>query len=120
MSWSRQDGRVDITTATCAKPLIARPLELIAQKSAGLAPFAVSRDAWAGVFSGGPGAFPSPRANLLADVARRGFEQFAAALERAWDDGKPSRSPPFERVGNAYLEFAAPSHPTIRRCEAGA
>ena len=39
-------------------------------------------------------------------MARRGFELFAAALKRAWDDGRPDPFTAFERLGRAYLEFA--------------
>src|SRR5262249_51275344 len=46
------------------------------------------------------------RDDLLVDVARRGFDQFAQALARAWDDGRPEAFAAFERVGRAYLEFA--------------
>jgi len=43
---------------------------------------------------------------LLADVARRGFEAFANALEKAWNGGAPEPFAAFERLGEAYLEFA--------------
>jgi AcrR family transcriptional regulator len=43
---------------------------------------------------------------LLADVARRGFEAFTTALERAWNGGAPQPFAAFERLGKAYLEFA--------------
>jgi AcrR family transcriptional regulator len=46
------------------------------------------------------------RDDLLVDVARRGFDLFAQALARAWDDGRPEAFAAFERVGRAYLEFA--------------
>ena len=42
----------------------------------------------------------------MSDVARRGFEQFDAALLRAWDDGKPDVFTAFDRLGKAYLQFA--------------
>jgi hypothetical protein len=42
----------------------------------------------------------------MASVALRGFEQFEAALARAFDDGKPEVFTAFERLGKAYLEFA--------------
>ena len=61
----------------------------------------------------GPGVSPAApyrhyrdRDELLADVARRGFELFAAALAQAWDDGRPDRCTAFERLGKAYLAFA--------------
>jgi AcrR family transcriptional regulator len=43
---------------------------------------------------------------LLADVARRGFEEFTAALSRAWNEGKPDTMSAFDRLGRAYLAFA--------------
>ena len=46
------------------------------------------------------------RDELLADVARRGFDQFEAALTRAWGGGRPDPFAAFDRVGKAYLEFA--------------
>jgi AcrR family transcriptional regulator len=46
------------------------------------------------------------RDELLADVARRGFDQFEAVLARAWDGGRPDAFRAFDRVGKAYLHFA--------------
>jgi AcrR family transcriptional regulator len=46
------------------------------------------------------------RDDLLSDVARRGFEAFATALMKAWDDGRPEPLAAFERLGRAYLAFA--------------
>ena len=46
------------------------------------------------------------RDELLSNIALRGFEQFEAALSRAWDDGRPDTVAALERVGKAYLEFA--------------
>src|SRR5665647_786453 len=48
-----------------------------------------------------------PAGFTFADVARRGFEAFTEALSGAWDNGKPAPRAAFERVGRAYLEFAA-------------
>ena len=42
----------------------------------------------------------------MADVARRGFEQFEAALKAAWTEGKPTALRAFELLGRAYLTFA--------------
>ena len=41
-----------------------------------------------------------------ADVARRGFELFASALAKAWNDGRPDVMSGFDRLGKAYLDFA--------------
>ncbi len=46
------------------------------------------------------------RDELLADVARRGFDQFEVVLARAWDGGRPDAFTAFDRLGKAYLQFA--------------
>ncbi|MGL4310616.1 MAG: TetR/AcrR family transcriptional regulator [Paracoccaceae bacterium] len=46
------------------------------------------------------------RDDLLAEVARQGYEIFAALMEYAFDDGKPSSLAAFEATGRAYLAFA--------------
>jgi AcrR family transcriptional regulator len=105
MSWSRQDGPRGYHHGNLREALIRAALELIAQK--GPAGFTFAEAArWAGVSPAAPYRHFRDRDELLADVARRGFEQFAAALERAWDGGKPEPFAAFERVGKAYLEFA--------------
>src|SRR5262249_59330479 len=61
---------------------------------------------WAGVSPAAPYRPFRDRDELLASGALRGFEQFAAALARAWDDGRPERFAAFDRLGKAYLAFA--------------
>ena len=46
------------------------------------------------------------REDLLAEVARQGFEVFAALMEYAYDDGRHSPLAAFEATGRAYLSFA--------------
>jgi AcrR family transcriptional regulator len=46
------------------------------------------------------------RDDLLAEVARQGFDIFAALLEYAYDDGRPTALAAFEATGRAYLAFA--------------
>ncbi|MEM7269964.1 MAG: TetR-like C-terminal domain-containing protein, partial [Pseudomonadota bacterium] len=46
------------------------------------------------------------RDELIIETAKRGYEIFAARLEAAWDEGRPSPLSSFERVGRAYLGFA--------------
>ena len=46
------------------------------------------------------------RDDLLAEVARQGFDIFAALLEYAYDQGRPSPLAAFEATGRAYLAFA--------------
>ncbi|HWM82706.1 MAG TPA: TetR/AcrR family transcriptional regulator [Pseudolabrys sp.] len=85
--------------------LIRAALELIRDK--GPAGFTFADAArWAGVSPAAPYRHFRDREELIADVARRGFEQFAAALARAWNDGKPDLFTAFDRLGKAYLEFA--------------
>ena len=85
--------------------LVEAALELIAQqgptgftlseaaKAAGVTPAAVYRH-----FAG--------RDDLIAEVARQGFDIFAALMEFAWNGGKPSALAAFEATGRAYLAFA--------------
>jgi AcrR family transcriptional regulator len=85
--------------------LIRAALELIAQK--GPAGFTFAEAArWAGVSPAAPYRHYRDRDDLLADVARRAFEQFADVLTQAWDDGRPDPMTAFERMGKAYLKFA--------------
>ncbi len=46
------------------------------------------------------------RDELLDEVARQGFVEFAERLETVYDDGKPSALSAFLRIGQAYLRFA--------------
>ena len=86
--------------------LITAALELISQKGAAGFTFADAARA-AGVSPAAPYRHFRDRDALMADVARRGFEEFADTLARAWDGGKPTPRAAFERVGRAYLEFAS-------------
>jgi AcrR family transcriptional regulator len=85
--------------------LVRAALELIAQK--GPAGFTFAEAArWAGVSPAAPYRHFRDRDELLADVARRGFERFEAALSAAWQEGKPDPLTAFDRTGKAYLDFA--------------
>lgn len=46
------------------------------------------------------------RDDLLAEVARQGYDIFGALMEFAYDGGKPSALAAFEATGRAYLAFA--------------
>src|SRR4051794_41387145 len=109
MSWSRQgdrdEGRRGYHHGNLREALIRAALELIAEK--GPAGFTFADAArWAGVSPAAPYRHYRDRDALLADVARRGFEAFADALTRAWDDGRPDVLSAFDRLGRAYLQFA--------------
>src|SRR6202040_3669345 len=85
--------------------LIEAALNLIAQKGPAGFTFADAARS-AGVSSAAPYRHFRDRDALIADVARRGFELFAAHLEQAWNDGRPEPFAAFENVGRAYLAFA--------------
>lgn len=61
----------------------------------------------AGVSAAAPYRHFTGREQLLEEVARQGFLDFAARLEAAFDDGRPSALSAFLRMGQAYLGFAA-------------
>jgi AcrR family transcriptional regulator len=46
------------------------------------------------------------RDDLIADLARQGFELFGAALLAAWENGRPDPKAALMRLGRAYLAFA--------------
>lgn len=64
-----------------------------AAKAADVTPAAVYRH-----FSG--------RDDLIAEVARQGYDIFAALMEFAYNGGKPTALAAFEATGRAYLAFA--------------
>jgi AcrR family transcriptional regulator len=85
--------------------LVRAALELIAEK--GPAGFTFADAArWAGVSPAAPYRHFRDRDELLADVARRGFEQFSESLAKAWDEGEPDVMSAFDRLGKTYLDFA--------------
>ena len=85
--------------------LVQAALQLIAEK--GPAGFTFADAArWAGVSPAAPYRHFRDRDELIANVARRGFELFSAALTTAWGDGKPELMQAFDRLGRAYLDFA--------------
>jgi len=85
--------------------LVQAALKLIADK--GPAGFSFAEAArWAGVSPAAPYRHYRDRDALMAEVARRGFERFAAELARAWNSGAPDPLTAFHNVGRAYLAFA--------------
>jgi len=103
MTWGKREGGYH--HGNLKEALVRAALELIAEK--GPAGFTFADAArWAGVSPAAPYRHYRDRDALLADVARRGFEAFAMALERAWDDGRPDVLAAFDRLGKAYLHFA--------------
>src|SRR5437667_1558587 len=109
MSWSRQgddgDGRRGYHHGNLREALIRAALDLIAKKGPAGFTFADAARS-AGVSSAAPYRHFRDRDALIADVAPRGFELFAAHLEHAWNDGRPEPFAAFEHVGTAHLAFA--------------
>jgi AcrR family transcriptional regulator len=104
MTWSKGGPR-SYHHGNLKEALIRAALQLIAEK--GPAGFTFAEAArWAGVSPAAPYRHYRDRDELLGDVARRGFDQFAEMLVKAWDGGRPEPFVAFERVGKAYLEFA--------------
>jgi AcrR family transcriptional regulator len=60
----------------------------------------------AGVSPAAPYRHFRDRDALLAEVARNGFERFAARLDMAWNNGVPTPLSAFDNLGRAYLAFA--------------
>ncbi|MFV0385697.1 TetR/AcrR family transcriptional regulator [Paracoccus sp. (in: a-proteobacteria)] len=61
----------------------------------------------AGVSPAAPYRHFKGREDLIEEVARQGFLDFAERLDAAFDDGHPRALTAFLRMGQAYLDFAA-------------
>ena len=103
MAWKRR-GRA-YHHGNLREALVKAALDLIAEKGPSGFTFAEAARS-AGVSPAAPYRHFRDRDELLADVARRGFEEFAGVLDRAWDQGRPDPQTAFERMGRAYLAFA--------------
>ncbi|AXK81019.1 TetR/AcrR family transcriptional regulator [Pseudolabrys taiwanensis] len=105
MTWGKGSGPRGYHHGNLKEALVRAALELIAEK--GPAGFTFADAArWAGVSPAAPYRHFRDREALLADVARRGFEEFASVLTKAWDEGRPDLFEAFDRLGKAYLDFA--------------
>jgi AcrR family transcriptional regulator len=108
MSWhgSGRGGRRGYHHGNLREALVEAALELIGAK--GPAGFTFAEAArHAGVSAAAPYRHFRDRDALLAEVAQRGFARFEQQLATAWDDGKPTLRAAFDRLGKAYLAFAA-------------
>ena len=108
MSWSGPGGgfeRRGYHHGNLREALVEAALTLIAEK--GPAGFTIAEAArLAGVSPGAPYRHFRDAEALLAEVALRGFDHFAAALAQAWNNGQPEPIRAFENIGRAYLAFA--------------
>jgi len=85
--------------------LVAAARRLIAERGpAGFTLIEAAR--LAGVSAAAPYRHFKDRDALLAEVARRGFEEFAGRLAAAWDGAERDPKAAFLRMGEAYLAFA--------------
>jgi len=108
MTWSGRGGgyeRRGYHHGNLREALIDAALRLLAEKGPGGFTFAEAARL-AGVSSGAPYRHFRDAEELLAAVAERGYERFAAALGEAWNEGRPDPLRAFEAVGRAYLAFA--------------
>ncbi|MGL5447364.1 MAG: TetR/AcrR family transcriptional regulator [Rhabdaerophilum sp.] len=107
MNWDANDPskRRGYHHGNLREALIDAALRLIGEK--GPAGFTIAEAARAaGVSPAAPYRHFRDRDALMADIAQRGFEAFAAALDAAWDSGRPNPREALNRVGRAYLAFA--------------
>ncbi len=108
MTWSRHGPGADrrgYHHGNLREALIEAALALIAVHGPG--GFTVAEAARrAGVSPAAPYRHFRDAEALLAEIARRGFEQLEAALTAAWQDGRPDPVSAFEALGRAYLGFA--------------
>src|SRR5215213_8142505 len=109
MSWRRDKdrdrGERSYHHGNLKEALVQAALELIAKKGPAGFTFAEAARS-AGVSPAAPYRHFRDRDELMADVARRGFEKFEAALTKAWNEGKPDAPTAFHNLGRAYLAFA--------------
>ena len=108
MGWTGDDsssGKRGYHHGNLREALVRAALDLIREKGPFGFTFADAARS-AGVSSAAPYRHFRDRDALVADVARRGFELFAAALDRAWNDGKPDPFRGLDAIGRAYLTFA--------------
>jgi AcrR family transcriptional regulator len=107
MSWSKHDrgGKRGYHHGDLKEALIQAALDLIARHGPAGFTFAEAARS-AGVSSAAPYRHFRDRDALMVDVARRGFERFAADLDKAWNNGAPDALSAFEKLGRAYLAFA--------------
>lgn len=118
MSWSRdkdegdgkaggrdETGRRGYHHGNLKEALIKAALDLIKAKGPAGFTFAEAARA-AGVSPAAPYRHFRDRDELMADLARQGFERFAAFLTTAWNEGRPDIFTAFGNLGKAYLAFA--------------
>lgn len=102
---SKDGGERGYHHGNLREALIGAALALIKQKGPHGFSFAEAARS-AGVSAAAPYRHFRGLDELLADVARLGFERLEQSLAKAWGEGRPDPFTAFERVGKAYLAFA--------------
>ena len=112
MNWHRDNdgGRRGYHHGNLREALIKAALDLISEKGPAGFTFAEAARA-AGVSAAAPYRHYRDRDALIADVAKRGYELFEAALAKAWNGGKPDVQTAFDALG--------PRVPRLRQARAG-
>lgn len=107
MSWRESDKpeRRGYHHGNLREALIAAALDLIRAKGPSGFTFAEAARA-AGVSPAAPYRHYRDRDMLIADVARKGFVEFARRMKAEWADGKPDALTALQRLGKTYLTFA--------------
>jgi AcrR family transcriptional regulator len=106
MAWKKPEGEPrGYHHGNLREALIEAARKLIAEKGPAGFTFADAARS-AGVSAAAPYRHFRDREALLADVARQGFERFAAMLTAGWANGKPDAVTAFHNIGRAYLAFA--------------
>jgi AcrR family transcriptional regulator len=107
MKWDPSDGgkRRGYHHGNLREALIDAALRLIEEKGPAGFTFAEAARA-AGVSPAAPYRHFRDRDALMADVAKRGFDDFTISLKAAWDQGRPTPTAALHRLGVAYLAFA--------------
>jgi AcrR family transcriptional regulator len=101
----RRQGRDSYHHGNLREALVEAALKLIGERGpAGFTFVDAARSA--GVSAAAPYRHFRDRNALIAEVARRGFDRFAAELIAAWGGGRPDPMTAIENCGRAYLRFA--------------
>lgn len=103
MSWSRRPGSYH--HGNLKEALVRAALDLIGEKGPQGFTFAEAAR-HAGVSTAAPYRHFADKDGLVAEVARQGFELFAAELDKAWNEGRPTPRAALRSLGLAYLAFA--------------
>ncbi len=101
----QRSGRGSYHHGNLREALVACALAMISERGPnGFTLAEVARAA--GVSGAAPYRHFRDRNALIAEIARQGFEKFAADLRAAWDLGRPTPVAAMESCGRAYLAFA--------------